>query len=51
MSIHIAGHPPDERIFASWDRVSPRYFETIGTRLLRGRVISDEDSPPLAKSP
>jgi len=45
MSIHIAGHPPDERIFASWDRVSPHYFETIGTRLLRGRVISDEDTP------
>jgi macrolide transport system ATP-binding/permease protein len=45
MGIHIAGHPPDERIFASFDRVSPHYFETIGTRLLRGRVISDEDTP------
>jgi len=43
--IHIEGHPPDERIGASWDRVSPRYFETIGTRLLRGRVIDDEDTP------
>jgi len=43
--IHIEGHPPDERIGASWDRVSPRYFETIGTRLLRGRVIGDEDTP------
>ena len=45
MGIHIAGHPADERIFASFDRVSPHYFETIGTRLLRGRVISDEDTP------
>jgi predicted permease len=44
-SIHIEGHSPDERINASWDRVSPHYFETIGTRLLRGRVISDEDTP------
>ena len=45
MGIHIEGHPPDERISASWDRVSPHYFETIGTRLLRGRVIGDEDTP------
>jgi predicted permease len=43
--IHIAGHPPDERAGASFDRVGPHYFETIGTRLLRGRVIGDEDTP------
>lgn len=29
----------------SWDRVGPRYFETIGTRLLRGRVIDERDTP------
>ena len=29
----------------SWLRVSPHYFETIGTRLLRGRVINDQDTP------
>jgi macrolide transport system ATP-binding/permease protein len=45
MGIHVEGHPPDERIGASWVRVSPRYFETIGTRLLRGRVITEEDTP------
>ncbi|HEV2492296.1 MAG TPA: ABC transporter permease [Terriglobia bacterium] len=43
--IHIQGHPPDEQIGASFDRVGPHYFETIGTRLLRGRVIGDEDTP------
>ncbi len=43
--IHIEAHLPDERIGASFDRVSPHYFETIGTRLLRGRVIGDEDTP------
>jgi macrolide transport system ATP-binding/permease protein len=43
--IHIAGHQPDERIFASFDRVSPHYFETIGTTLLRGRVIDEQDTP------
>ncbi|MGA2261452.1 MAG: ABC transporter permease [Acidobacteriota bacterium] len=45
VGIHIEAHPPDERITASVDRVSPRYFETLGTRLLRGRVIGDEDTP------
>jgi predicted permease len=43
--IHIEGHAPDERINASFDRVSPHYFEAIGTRLLRGRAIGDEDTP------
>jgi predicted permease len=43
--IHIQGHPPDEHIGASFNRVGPHYFETIGTRLLRGRVIGDEDTP------
>ncbi len=49
--IHLEGHPADERNGASWDRVGPHYFETIGTRLLRGRVIGVEDtptSPPVA---
>ena len=43
--IHLEGHPPDERNGASWLRVSPHYFETIGTRLLRGRVIGEQDTP------
>ncbi len=45
LGIHIEGHPPDERIGASFDRVGAHYFETIGTRLLRGRVIGDADTP------
>ena len=47
--IHLEGHPTDERNGASWDRVSPRYFETIGTRLLRGRVIAEQDTPTSQK--
>jgi predicted permease len=43
--IHVGGHPPDERIGASFDRVGPHYFQTIGTRLLRGRPIMDQDTP------
>ncbi|HEV2686901.1 MAG TPA: FtsX-like permease family protein, partial [Bryobacteraceae bacterium] len=43
--IAIEGHSPDERNEASFDRVSPHYFETIGTRLVRGRVVGDQDTP------
>jgi predicted permease len=43
--IDLEGHAPDERNDSSYDRVSSRYFETIGTHLLRGRVIGDEDTP------
>ena len=44
-SIHIEGHSPDERIGASFDRIGPHYFETLGTHLLRGRTITDQDTP------
>jgi predicted permease len=30
---------------ASFDRVSPHYFETVGTRLIRGRTFNDADTP------
>ena len=30
---------------ASWNRIGPQYFETVGTPLLRGRTITDEDTP------
>jgi macrolide transport system ATP-binding/permease protein len=43
--IHIEGHPPDEEVGTSFERVGPHYFETIGTRLLRGRTIGEEDTP------
>jgi macrolide transport system ATP-binding/permease protein len=44
--VYIQGKPPDYRWSApSWDRVGPRYFETIGTRLVRGRVIDEHDTP------
>lgn len=36
---------PESAQTASWDRVSPRYFETIGTPLLLGRGIAEQDIP------
>src|SRR5437764_9746294 len=44
--VYIEGKPPDYRWTApSWDRVGPHYFETIGTRLVRGRTIEERDTP------
>jgi predicted permease len=41
--ISIAGRPanPSAPITASWNRVGPRYFQAIGTRLLRGRLFDE----------
>lgn len=30
---------------ASWVRISPGYFDTIGTKLLEGRSINEQDTP------
>jgi predicted permease len=46
--ISVEGHSPLDYakvVAPSWLRVSPHYFETIGTRLLRGRVITEQDTP------
>jgi predicted permease len=36
---------PDNPTFASWNRVTPGYFETIGTHVIRGRGIDERDTP------
>jgi predicted permease len=45
--ISIAGRPvdPAQPEGSSWNRVGPRYFETIGTRAVRGRLLAETDTP------
>lgn len=47
--ISVQGRPPsanpEDWDGASWVRVSSGYFQTVGTPLIRGRVIDDRDTP------
>ena len=49
--IAIAGRTvdPERPDNSSWNRVGPRYFETIGTRLVRGRLFDARDTPAGAR--
>ncbi|HEX6879035.1 MAG TPA: ABC transporter permease, partial [Terriglobales bacterium] len=45
--VQVEGRPepgPNERNGSSWDRVSPRFFETVGQPVIRGRGITDADT-------
>jgi predicted permease len=45
--VWVDGRPapgPSDQNFASWDRVTAGYFEVIGTPILRGRGISEQDT-------
>jgi predicted permease len=42
LHLHDADHPEDGH-FTLLDYISPRYFETIGMQLLRGRVFTEAD--------
>jgi len=45
MSIAGGETRDDDQQSPSWNRVGPDYFETLGTRVLRGRGILDSDTP------
>ncbi|HUR20986.1 MAG TPA: FtsX-like permease family protein, partial [Vicinamibacterales bacterium] len=36
---------PERRVSSSWNRIGPRYFETLGTKVIRGRAPDERDSP------
>jgi putative ABC transport system permease protein len=45
--IRIQGKPepgPKEDIFADWTRITPRFFDTVGARMLAGRAIDEDDT-------
>ena len=48
-SVYIEGDPPPAPGTAdhgaSWLRVSPGYFDTIGTKIVEGRAINEQDTP------
>jgi predicted permease len=45
--VSVEGRPepgPGEHNISSWDRVSPRFLETIGQAVVRGRGFTDQDT-------
>ena len=45
--VRVEGHPapaPTEDNGSSWDRVSPKFFETVGQPVIRGRGFTDGDT-------
>jgi predicted permease len=49
--ISIAGRPVDPKRadVSSWNRVGPGYFETVGTRVTKGRTIDERDTAGAAR--
>jgi predicted permease len=50
--IYIPGRAHDAAAhgdYGSWLRVGPNYFQTVGTSLLRGRTINEQDTPNSAR--
>ena len=48
-SMSLAGRTDPIPESPSWNRVGPRYFETIGTKAVRGRLLAETDTPASAR--
>ncbi len=51
-SVYVDGRPargPNAHIGSSWDRVSPRFFETVGQPVVRGRGFTEQDTATTQK--
>ncbi len=45
--VWVQGHPaprPNDESWATWDRVTPQFLDTIGVKMLRGRGITAQDT-------
>jgi macrolide transport system ATP-binding/permease protein len=45
--VWVQGHPapkPNDESWATWDRVTPQFLDTIGVKVLRGRGITTQDT-------
>jgi predicted permease len=45
--VFVQGHPaprPNDESWATWDRVSPNFLDTIGVPVVRGRGLTDQDT-------
>ena len=50
--VYVDGRPapgPNAHIGSSWDRVSPRFFETVGQPVVRGRGFTEQDTETTQK--
>ena len=50
--VFVDGRPapgPNAHIGSSWDRVSPRFFETVGQPVVKGRGFTDQDTATTQK--
>ena len=41
---HPAPTPQDREAWATWDRVSPKFLDSVGVPILRGRGITEQDT-------
>jgi predicted permease len=51
-AVYVEGRPdpgPNGHIGSSWDRVSSRFFETVGQPVIRGRGLTDQDTATTQK--